>query len=102
MLDKNLDEKKETHTRKLAKNLAGQHGKDTGGGYSYPLVEPRPEEVLDIDNSTLVQCTGTGRSPAHPLDVMDNAFHSQHPKDEEAGKGGDMYKSRGAGPGGTM
>ena len=96
-----------------------------GGSYSYPLVDPRPVEVPDYDNSTLVQCTGTGRSPVHTLDVMDNALYSQHLKDEGAGRGvgrykgrgvgrsakkkdedarrgGDMYKVRGAGPGGIM
>ena len=96
-----------------------------GGSYSYPLVDPRPVEVPDYDNSTLVQCTGTGRSPVHTLDMMDNVLYSQHLKDEGAGRGvgrykgrgvgrsakkkdedarrgGDMYKVRGAGPGGIM
>ena len=103
----------------------GQDTEGNDGSRYYPLVDPRPEEAPDCDNSTLVQCTGTGRSPVHPLDVMDNAIHSQHPKDEGAGKSvgmykgggvgrsakkkdedarrrGDMYKVRGAGPGGMV
>ena len=49
-----------------------------------------------------MQSTGTGRSPVHNLDVMDNTLHSQHLKDEDARRGGEMYKIRGAGPGGTV
>ena len=64
----------------------GQDTKDIDGSHYYPLVDPRPEEAPDSDNSTLVQCTGTGRSPVHPLDVMDNALYSQHPKDEGTGR----------------
>ena len=78
MLVKNLVEKKETLTRKLAKNLAGQLGKDTGGGYSYPLVEPRPEEVLDIDNSTEVLSTGAERSLATIHVKKINPIYFQH------------------------
>ena len=57
--------------------------KDNGGSQSYPLVNPRPEETTDIDDSTVVQCTGAGRSTVHPLDVMDNTLYSQHLEDEK-------------------
>ena len=50
----------------------------TGGSYSYSLVDPRPVEVLDNDNSTSVQGTGTERSlePIHV--VKSNPPYSQH------------------------
>ena len=74
----------------------------TDGSHNYLLVDPRPGEAPEDDNSTIVQSTGTGRSPINTLDVMDNALQSQHLKDEDAGRGGNMYKIRGAGPGGTV
>ena len=63
------------------KGKGASQGQDTGdfdGSHHYPLVGPRPEEAPDIDNSTIVQCTGTERSPVRPLDVMNNALYSQH------------------------
>jgi hypothetical protein len=86
---------RETHTEKLAKDHAEK--KLTVGGYSYPLVEPRPVEVPHYDKSTLVQRTGTERSPVHNLDVMDNTPYSQHLKDEGAGRGVGRYEGRGVG-----
>ena len=80
----------------------GHDTKGNDGSRYYLLVDPRPGEAPDYDNSTLVQSTGTGRSPVHNLDVMDKALHSQHLKDEDARRGGDMYKVRGAGPSGTV
>ena len=59
----------------------GQDTEDIDGSHYYPLVDPRPEEAPDIDNSTVVQCTGAERSPVHPLNVMDNALYSQHLED---------------------
>ena len=55
----------------------GQDTRDNGGNRYYLLVDPRPGEAPDYDDSALVQCTGTGRSPAHPIDMMDNALYSQ-------------------------
>ena len=63
-----------------------RRGQDTGdinATYSYPLVGPRPEEAPDIDDSTVVQCTGADGSLVHPLDVMDNPPYSQHQEDDE-------------------
>ena len=40
----------------------GQDTEDIDGSHYYPLVDPRPEEAPDSNNSTLVQRTGTGRS----------------------------------------
>ena len=54
------------------------------GSHYYLLVDPRPGEAPDYDNSTLVLCTGADRSTTHYLDVMDNALYSQHLKDEGA------------------
>ena len=92
------------------KDKGASQGQDTGvtdGSHSYPLVDPRPEEAPDIDNSTVVQCTGAERSPVHPLDVMDNALYSQHLEDEKrddvqeaSGRGarqGDVYEGGGSG-----
>ena len=75
----------------------GHNTKGNDGSRYYLLVDPRPGEAPDYDNSTLVQSTGTGRSPVHNLDVMDNALHSQHLKDEGAGRGAGMYKGGGVG-----
>ena len=61
----------------------GQDTRDIDASYSYPLVDPRPEEAPDIDDSTLVQCTGADGSLVHPLDVMDNPLYSQHQEDDE-------------------
>ena len=61
----------------------GQDTRDINASYSYPLVDPRPEEAPDIDDSTLVQCTGADGSLVHPLDVMDNPLYSQHQEDDE-------------------
>ena len=36
--------------------------KDINGSSSFPLVDPRPEEATDIDDSTLVQSTGADGS----------------------------------------
>ena len=61
------------------KGKGASRGQDTrviNGCHSYPLVDPRPEEAPDIDNSTIVQCTGAERSLVHPLDMMDNALYS--------------------------
>ena len=103
----------------------GHDTKGNDGSRYYLLVDPRPGEAPDYDNSTLVQNTGTGRSLVHNRDVMDNTRHSQHLKDEGAGRGagtyegggvgrsakknkedarrgGDMYKVRGAGLDGTV
>ena len=68
------------------KGKCASPGQDTGdivGSYSYPLVDPRPEEDPDINDSTLVQSTGTDGSLVHPLNVMDNPLYSQHLEDEE-------------------
>ena len=51
---------------KVKTQRANPVSKNNDGSYSYPLVNPRPEEAPDIDNSTLVQCTGKERSPVHP------------------------------------
>ena len=48
----------------------------TGGSYSYPLVDHRPVEVLDIDNSTVVQSKGAERSLAPTHIVMINHPYS--------------------------
>jgi hypothetical protein len=72
------------------KGEGASQGQDTGdidSSHYYPLVSPRPEEAPDIDNSTVVQCTGAERSPVNPLDVMNNALYSQHLED---GKGDDV------------
>ena len=61
----------------------GQDTRDIDGSYSYPLVDPRPEEAPDIDDSTVVQCTGADRSLVHPLDMMDKTLYSRHLEDEE-------------------
>ena len=61
-----------------------RRGQDTGdidGCYSYPLVDPRLEEVHD--DGTLVQCTGADRSLVQPLNVMDKPLYSQHLEDDE-------------------
>ena len=47
-----------------------------GGGYSYPPVDPRLEEVLD--NGTTVQSTGAERSLAQTHDMISNPPCSQH------------------------
>ena len=52
--------------------------KDINGSYSYPLVDPRPEEAPDINDSTLVQSTGADGSLVHPHDVMDKSLYSQY------------------------
>ena len=80
----------------------GHDTKGNDGSRCYLLVNPRPGEAPDYDNSTIVQSKGTGRSSVHSLDVMDNTLHSQHLKDEDARRGGKMYKIRGAGPGETV
>ena len=67
------------------------------GSHYYLLVDPRPGEAPDYDNSALVRCTGTGRSPVHPIDKMDNALYSQHLKDE--GATGSNTEAQGAGLG---
>ena len=64
----------------------GHDTKGNDGSRYYLLVDPRPGEAPDHNNSTLVQCTGTGRSPVHNRDVMDNTLHSQHLKDEGTGR----------------
>ena len=61
----------------------GQDTRDIDASYSYPLVDHRPEEAPDIEDSTLVQCTGADGSLVHPLDVMDNPLYSQHQEDNE-------------------
>jgi hypothetical protein len=69
------------HTRKHVKDPAkirGQDTEDNGGRYSYPLVDPRPEEVLIIDDSTVVQSTGAERSLAPIHVVKINPPYSQH------------------------
>ena len=75
----------------------GYDTKGNDGSRNYLLVDPRPGEAPDYDNSTLAQCTGTGRSPVQTLDVLDNALHSQHLKDEGTGRGVGMYKGGGVG-----
>ena len=80
---------------KTVKGEGASQGQDTGdidGRYSYPLVEPRLEEVRD--DSTLVQCTGADRSTVHYHDVLDNPPYSQHLEGEERD---DEYKVGGAG-----
>ena len=79
------------------KGKGANQGQDTGdidGSHYYPLVGPRPEDAPDIDNSTVVQCTGAERSPVHPLDVMDNTLYSQHLED---GKSNDVRDASGRG-----
>ena len=94
----------------------GQDTRDFDGSHHYPLGGPRPEEAPDIDNSTIVQCTGTERSPVRPLDLMNNALYSQHLEDRKSdnvqdasgqgtrqgkvykgGEGGQSPKMKGAG-----
>ena len=85
---------------KMVKGKGKSKGHDTKGNDGsryYLLVDPRPGEAPNYDNSTVVQGTGTGRSPVHNLDVIDNALHSQHLKDEGAGRGAGMYKGVGGG-----
>ena len=65
----------------LAKGLAkirGQDTEDIGGSYSYLLVDPRPEEVLDTDGCTVVQSTGAERSMAPIHVVKINPPYPQH------------------------
>ena len=107
------DGKARGQTKKIIKGILGETGKDRmyeekgegrrkkgpagqdktktedkpagpDGSHYYLLVDPRPGEAPDYDDSALVQCTGTGRSPVHPIDMMDNALYSQHLKDEGA------------------
>ena len=76
----------------MVKGKGASRGQDTGvtdGSHSYPLVDPRPEEAPDIDDSTVVQCTGADRSLVHPLDMMDNTLYSQHLEDDERDDGQD-------------
>ena len=71
---------------KTVKGKGSSRGQDTGdidSRYSYPLVDPRPEEAPDINDSTLLQCTGADGSLVHPLDVTDNPLYSQHLEDNE-------------------
>ena len=75
----------------------GQDTRDNNGNRCYLLVDPRPGEAPDDDNSTVVQSTGTGRSPVNNRDVMDNMLHSQHLKDEGAGRGAGTYEGGGVG-----
>ena len=61
-----------------------REGQDTGdidASYSYPLVDPRLEEVHD--DCTVVQCTGADHSMVQPLNVMDNPLYYQHLEDDE-------------------
>ena len=84
----------------MVKGKGKSQGHDTkgdDGSRDYLLVDPRPGEAPDYDYSTLVQGTGTGRSAVHTHDVLDNALHSQHLKDEGAGRGAGMYKGGGGG-----
>ena len=79
--DHNAKEYTKTLTEKLAKDhaegdasigtLTGMLAKDlaevdaetlTGGSFSYPLVDPRPEEVLDVDNSASFRAQSPGGS----------------------------------------
>ena len=54
----------------------GHDTKGNNGSHYYLLVDPRPGEAPDYNNSIIVQSTGTGRSPVNNLDVLDNALHS--------------------------
>ena len=56
------------------------------GTHYYLLVNPRPGEAPDHDNSIIVQCTGTDRSTMHYHGTMDNPPYSQH---QEGGDGND-------------
>ena len=70
----------------VVKGEGASRGQDTGdidGCYSYPLVDPRLEEAPDIDQSTVVQCTGAERSIVQPRDIMDNPLYSQHLEGDE-------------------
>ena len=71
----------------------GPNTKGNDGSPYYLLVDPRPGEAPDYDNSTLVQSTGTGRSLVSNRDVMDNTLQSQHLK--SAG----TYEGEGGGQG---
>ena len=44
---------------------------------------PDQKKAPDINDSTVVQCTGAEHSTVHPIDMMDNAPYSQHLEDEE-------------------
>ena len=66
----------------LSKQLRFGDTKGNDGRRYYLLVDPRPGEVPDYDNSASVQCTGAGRSTVHNRDVMYNILYSQHLKDE--------------------
>ena len=77
----------EAGTRPDKGKSKGHDTKGNDGSCYYLLVDPRPGEAPDYDNSTVVRCTGTGRSPVYNRDGMDNALHSQHLKDEGAGGG---------------
>ena len=66
------------------KGKGARRGQDTGdidARYSYPLVDPRLEEVHD--DCTVVQCTGADRFLVQSVDVMDNPLYSQHQEDDE-------------------
>ena len=62
---------KETKAKHQADDVKGKDKskahdtKGNDGSHSYLLVDPRPGETPDYDNSTSVQCTGTGRSIVH-------------------------------------
>ena len=76
------------HIEAYIRTLTGRPDKshteeDIGGGYSYPLVEPRPEEVLDINNSTEVLSTGAERSQATIHVKKTNPIYFQHMTDGE-------------------
>ena len=120
------DRKARGQTKKIIKGILGETGKDRmyeekgegrrkkgpagqdktktedkpagpDGSHYYLLVDPRPGEAPNYDNSALVRCTGTGRSPMRPIDMMDNALYSQHLKDE--GTTGSDTETQGAGLG---
>ena len=91
--EKNTKEEEKYQTHQVESKDHDTKGND--GSRSYLLVDPRPGEAPDYDNSTSVQCTGTGRSTVHNRDVMVDTLHSQHLKAEGATRG--ITGARGAG-----
>ena len=74
----NEEEKERQKVDNDPAKIRGQDTEDIGGSYSYPLVDPRPEEVLDTHDCTVVQSTGAERSLAPIHVVKINPPYPQH------------------------
>ena len=68
---------------------AASHRRWRGGVNGIPCPGP------DNDNSTVVQSTGTRRSPVNDRSEMDNTLHSQHLTDKGTGRGAEKHKGGG-------